>query len=64
MLELAHVAGLAIACVKTVLEHGGFDVVPPVLFFLWQTLCLFVQLVCLDLYVKKIKRHRCLPRIE
>ena len=41
MFEQAPVAGLAVACVETVLEHDGFYVVPSVLFFGWQALYLF-----------------------
>ncbi|CDD33724.1 unknown [Bacteroides sp. CAG:714] len=36
MFKQAPVSGLAITCVKTVLEHNCFNVVPFVLLFQWE----------------------------
>ena len=54
MLQQAPVAGLAVARVKTVLEHGGLYVVTPSLLFRRQALNLLAQLVGLNVLVLKV----------
>ena len=54
VLEQAPISGLAVACVETVLEHGGLDVVALVLFFGRKALNLFPKQVGLDVLVLKV----------
>lgn len=54
MLQQAHVAGLAVARVETILEHGGLYVVTPSLLLMRQALNLLAQLVGLDVLVLKV----------
>ena len=58
VLEQAPVAGLAIARVETVLEHGGLDVIPLVLFLGRKVFYLSSQPVCLDLGVLEVAPAR------
>ena len=54
MLQQAPVAGLAVARVGTVLEHGGLYVVAPSLLLRRQALNLLAQPVGLDVLVLKV----------
>ena len=54
MLEQAHVAGLAVACVETVQEHGSLDVVALVLLLYRKALNLLPEQVGFDILILEV----------
>ena len=54
VLQQSPVAGFVVACMKTVLEHGGFDVVPFVPLFLGYVFDLLAEFGTGDILLCKI----------